>query len=224
MFFNNTKIKEISQEEISDEFLQEFINKKNLGFRVSDSESNKWTAYAVYIGIEKMNLTQFEACSFGYMISLYFSGMGLSCGTDTWFREDEIELKILNRYNDLLSDESLNDHERKKNLFKFICDLYKNHIDKYAYKTETLSFRVSISTKQRFENIEGKSSEKLLNLMNNKINFYYFKDKDDNLKVYLDSNHHNEGEYIGMKRLKISVSPDGNFIISENANIERKDF
>ena len=72
--------------------------------------------------------------------------------------------------------------------------------------------------------MEGKSSEKLLNLMNNKINFYYFKDKNDNLKVYLDSNHHDEGEYMGMKRLKISVSPDGNFIISENANIERKDF
>ncbi|WP_042708038.1 hypothetical protein [Methanobrevibacter wolinii] len=168
MFFDNTKIKEISQEEITDEFLQEFINKKELGFRVSDSESNRWTAYAVYIGIEKMNLTQFESCSFGYMISLYFSGMGLSCGTDTWFREDEIELKLLNRYNDLLSDETLNDHERKKNLFKFICDLYKNHIDKYAYKTETLSFRVSISTKQRFDEIEGNSfNEKLINLLKN---------------------------------------------------------
>ena len=166
MFFDNTKIEEISDEKITDEFLQEFINKKELGFRVSDSESNRWTAYAVYVGIEKMNLTQFEACSFGYMISTFFSGMGLSCGTDTWFREEEIELKILDNYNDLVRDESLNDHERKKNLFNFICDLYQNHIDKYAYKTETLSFRTSISTKWKFENVEGESfNDKLVYLI-----------------------------------------------------------
>ena len=72
----------------------------------------------------------------------------------------------MDKYNDLLSDESLNDHERKKNLFKFICDLYQNHIDKYAYKTETLSFRTSISTKWRFDDVEGDSfNDKLVNLL-----------------------------------------------------------
>ena len=76
MFFSNTKICEIG-EEIPDETLQKFLNKKEIGFRVNDSESNRWTAYAVYIGIEKLGLTQFEACSFGYMISTFFSGMGL---------------------------------------------------------------------------------------------------------------------------------------------------
>ena len=119
MFFQNTKICEIG-EEIPDETLQKFLNKKEIRFRVSDSESNRWTAYAIYIGMNHLHLTQVESCSFGYMISTFFSGMGLSCGTDTWFREEEIELKILDKYNDLVSDESLNDHERKKNLFNFI--------------------------------------------------------------------------------------------------------
>ena len=165
MFFSGTKICEI-RDEIPDETLQKFLNKKEIGFRVTDSESNRWTAYAIYVGMEKLGLTQFEACSFGYMISTFFSGMGLSCGTEAWFREEEIELTILDKYNDLVSDESLNDHERKKNLFYFICDLYKNHIDKYAYKTETLSFRTSISTKWKFENVEGESfNDKLVYLI-----------------------------------------------------------
>ena len=168
MFFSGTKICEIG-EEIPDETLQKFLNKKEIGFRVPDSESNRWTAYAIYVGMEKLALSQFEACSFGYMVSTFYGGMGLSCGTDTWFREEEIELKILDKYNDLLSDETLNDHERKKNLFKFICDLYKNHIDKYAYKTETLSFRTSISTKWRFDDVEGNSfNDKLVNLLRNR--------------------------------------------------------
>lgn len=220
MFFDNTKIEEISDEEINDEFLQEFINKKNLGFRVSDSESNRWTAYAVYVGMDKLCLTQFEACSFGYMVSLFFSGMGLSCGTDTWFREDEIELKILNKYNDLLSEESLNDHERKKNLFYFICDLYKKHIDKYAYKTETLSFRTSISTKLKFDNVEGDSfNDKLLYLMNKKLDLYFYKTKNNDIKIVLEKN--NELPLLGSKTIILRISTDGNLIIQEEKNLER---
>ena len=46
MFFQNTKICEIG-EEIPDETLQKFLNKKEIRFRVSDSESHRWTASAI---------------------------------------------------------------------------------------------------------------------------------------------------------------------------------
>ena len=160
MFFEKEELNIINKK---DEELTGFLKKIDITFPITD-RSSRYCAWAIYEGMNRLDLTQIEACSFGYMVSTFYGGMGLSCGTDAFFREEEIEYKLLDKLNDL-SD--INNIPKKAKLFyQEICDLYAHHIDEYAYKTETLSFRVSLGTKQRFDNVEGESfNDKLVYLI-----------------------------------------------------------
>lgn len=162
MFFEKYNLQLIDK---SDEELTRFLKKMDIQLPITD-RSSRYCAWAIHEGITKLHLTQVESCSFGYMVSTFYGGMGVSCGTDAFFREEEIEYKLLDKLNDL-SD--IKDIKEKAELFyQEICDLYAHHIDKYTYKTETLSFRVSLGTKQRFENVEGESfNDKLVYLIDN---------------------------------------------------------
>ena len=101
------------------------------------------------------------------MVSIFLTGMGVSCGTDMYFREDDIEYHLLGVYDDLKSEID-DEEELAKKMFFEIFNLYKNKIEKYSFKTNHLTFRLSQSDYDRFMNVKGKDKvSKLRTLMRN---------------------------------------------------------
>lgn len=162
MFF-----KEYSPSIIEDytiEELEDFLQQNNIHMNIVDSPT-LWAAFANKYGREH-GLKDHTAASFSCMVSMFIAGMGVSAGTEFYFKEEEIEFKIFDRYNKL--DETVAEEENIKILFFFIFDIYVNEIEKYEKKIKRIDFRVSQSEYEEFMGVEGGSKvDKLRTLLNN---------------------------------------------------------
>ena len=149
---------------LSDEELQQFLNEKEVGLQISDN-STRWCAFAQCYAHEH-NFDVVKATSFSYMVSLFMSGMGISAGTEMYFKEEQLEYDLLDKLNEIKS-EDIPEEEQVKEMFKHIFEVYENNISKYEYATERLSFKLTPSEMEKFQSLEGKNNkEKFKNLLN----------------------------------------------------------
>ncbi len=153
-------LKEASPEivgcKLTDEELQQFLIENGIRFTIVDN-STRWCAFAHYYAFQyKFNMV--KATSFAYMVSLFIGGMGISAGTEMYFKEEKIELFLMDRLNDIKSKKE-SEEDQIVEMFRNIFWLYKRHISEYEYATERLSFKMTPSEMEKFQSIEGKTNK-----------------------------------------------------------------
>ena len=145
---------------VNERNVQRWCDKHHVFIRVDSDLSTYWAGFARMWG-ELNGLSYLEASSFSYMVSKFITGMGVSCGSEMYFREEDIEMRILNMY-DEIKGETDDDEELGRKLFMSIYELYLNDSEKYTFKTNALNFRLSQTDFDRFMNVPGvKKSDKL---------------------------------------------------------------
>ena len=151
---------------LNDGELQEFVKENELGFKIVDN-STRWCAFAQYYAHEH-EFDVVKATSFAYMISLFMSGMGISAGTEMYFKEEQLEYDLIDYMNEIKSKIS-NESEQVQNMFNHIFEVYSNHISDYEYATERLSFKLTPSEMEKFQSIEGKNNKEKFKKLLEKI-------------------------------------------------------
>lgn len=160
MFFEGENINIIDK---TDEELTKFLSDRGLDLKIVD-DSSRYCAWGIYDGYSHYGLTWNEALSMGYMVSLFFAGMGMSCGTDYLYKEESIEYTLIDKLNEL---SYIDDEQKRAEMFyEEICGLYADDLDEYAYHRERINMMVSNDTLERFQEVEGATrNDKLVNLI-----------------------------------------------------------
>lgn len=163
MFWENTYEYTIIDNSISKEDLQEFLRKNNIFLDINDNPT-AWCAFAQYYG-RSNGLNDIESASFSFMISSFMSHMGVSAGTEAYYKEENIELKVISIYEEI-RDKDIPEPDKVKQLFNEIFLLYKNDIEEYAWKNRRLQLRISESDYEKFQQLPGQTTtEKFRNLL-----------------------------------------------------------
>lgn len=153
----------IINENITEPNIQRWCDENGVYIKIIDNPTF-WAGFANFYG-NHHGLSVVESGSFAYIISLCFGGMGVSCETDRYFRESDIEYKVLEMY-DELKDEIGDEEELAINLFYRIFKLYRDDIEKYSFKIHPLNFRLSETDYSRFMEVEGNTkADKLRTLL-----------------------------------------------------------
>lgn len=169
MFFEKDILPNIVTHTTSERTVQNWCDKNGVYINVKSDLSTYWAGFANMYG-QLHGLSHIEAGSFSYMVSMFMTGMGVSCGTDLYFREDDIENRILKICDEI--NEIYDEDKKALKLFYRIFDLYRYEIEKYSFKTNSLNFRLSQSDFDKFMNVDGQTkSDKLRNL----LDMYYNK-------------------------------------------------
>lgn len=162
MFFSTMHSYKIIDNKVTDDNLQKFCKEHDIQF--FDDDAGLWFAFANLYGFEN-GLTEVERLSFGRMVSYFFTEVTISCGTEEFFKEEQIELELLNILKKL-SRSGKSELEVAKEFFFAMFDFYNTKSDLYGIKTETLVVRMPLSMLERFMEVDGGSkSEKLRNLL-----------------------------------------------------------
>lgn len=162
MFFENNRIENIDENVDYDE-LKKFAIDRGMPYYEEDVAS-QWNAYAQHYG-SKHGLTYSEQLSFGYMCSSLFGGMGYSCSTEMYYKEEEIFDDAINSLSKLQGS-GISEEEVMKKLFSHIFKIYSEKIEEYSFKTEKLNMKISLSMMEHLDHVPGKTkSEKFRTLM-----------------------------------------------------------
>ena len=162
VFFENKDLENIDENVNYDE-LEQYAKERALPY-YRDDTATIWNIYAQKYA-EERGMTHSCRLSFGYIVSSIFGGMGVSCSTAYYFKEEEILDECISTLNELRESE-LSEKEVMKELFNFIFIRYDEKIESYCYKTEKLNLKISLPMMERFNQIEGGSNaEKFRNLM-----------------------------------------------------------
>ena len=152
---------EVFGEEISDEEYRGFA--KGIDVQYQNTMNDKWFIYCLMYCFDN-GMDIYRANSFGHIVTLFVTGLGHSCGTDCFFKEEQIEYFGIDLINNIDSNKS--DIERINFFFLEMFDLYDTLIEEYSIKNQRLQIRCSISMLEEFNNIDGAtSSEKLSKLL-----------------------------------------------------------
>lgn len=155
-----------SPNEIFDETISEDMYmgmSKGYGIPYVSSLTDKWFIYSINHCLDK-GFDVYRANSFAHIISLFITGMGRSCGTDAYFKEEEIEFFALDLFNGY--DDSLKEKDKIRMFFNDMFVLYEEHIESYTIKNQRLQIRCSILLLEQFNNVDGNTAnEKLENLL-----------------------------------------------------------
>ncbi|AMK16283.1 hypothetical protein [Methanobrevibacter olleyae] len=162
MFFKNKELENIDSS-INYEELEEYAKERGIPY-YNEDVSSLWNVYAQKYGYEH-GLTHSEQLSFGYMCSSIFGGMGYSCSTEVYYKEEEIFDKCMDALSEL-NHSGLSEKEVMKELFDYIFILYHDKIEDYTFKTEKLNIKTSLSMMEHLENVPGENkSEKFREVM-----------------------------------------------------------
>lgn len=163
MFWKNKYEYSIIDDEITDKDLQEFIKENNIFLDIVDN-STRWCAFAQHYG-HKHGLSSVHATSFSYMVSLFMTGMGISASTEIYFKEEKIELDLVDEYNSI-NEEEIPEKEKVIKMFDSIFKLYSEEISEYEYATERVSLKLTPSQMEKFLSLEGENNkQKFINLL-----------------------------------------------------------
>ena len=159
---------EVFGEEITDEEYKGFAKGVNVPF--DGTLNSKWFIYCLMYSFDN-GLDIYRANSFGHIVTMFITGMGHSCGTEIFFKEEQIEyfaLDLINAINDDLSDV-----EKINHFFLNLFNLYSVLIEDYTIKNQRLQIRCSINMLTEFNNIDGATnSDKLGNLLKTYRRYY----------------------------------------------------
>lgn len=182
MFWEKEYDYTIIDKSINDKFLKDFLKENGIFLDINDNPS-RWCAFSQYYG-RTNGLNAIESASFSFMISNFMSYMGVSAGTEAYYKEETIEFKILEMYNNIKNEECCEEDKVKK-LFNKIFLFYRNNIEEYEWKNRRLQLRISESDYIKFQQIPGKTlTDKFRKLLkveeeNNLLKIYKFCPKID---------------------------------------------
>ena len=163
MFWEKEYTYEIIDDTISISELQEFLRNNSIFLDIIDN-STAWCAFAQYYG-RTNGLNDIESASFSFIISTFMSPMGVSAGTEVYYKEENIELKVIDIYTKL-QEQDINEEDKVKQLFNEIFLLYRNDIEEYSWKNRRLQLRISESDYEKFHQLPGKTiTDKFRNLL-----------------------------------------------------------
>ena len=145
---------EIIDSSVNYDELESFAVKRGIPY-FNEDISSKWNAYA-QLYASQHNLSFSEQLSFGYIVSDVFGGMGQSCSTGSYFKEEEILDQVVKEFN-RLGETNQSDEVIMKELFEFIFQLYSKDIEKYTFKTEKLNFKLSLPMMEHFLEVDGET-------------------------------------------------------------------
>lgn len=168
IFFKKEYTPNIIMDSVNEKIVQRWCDSHNVMINVDSDLSTYWTGFSNMYG-QLNGLSYIEAGSFGYMVSTFLTGRGVSCGTDLYFREEDIEYHLLGVL-DQLRKEFDDEEEIAKELFSAIFDLYRNDVEKYSFKIHHLTFRLSQSDYDRFMCVDGKDKVSKLRTL---VRVYY---------------------------------------------------
>lgn len=144
--------------------IQRWCDNHNIHLNVGADISTFWAGFANWYG-QTNGLSFVEAGSFSYMVSIFMTGMGVSCGTEMYFREDNIEYRLIDTF-EKMKEEFDDEEELAIKFFFVIFDLYDSEIEKYSFKTNHLTFRLSQTDYDNFMGVDGKTKvDKLRTLL-----------------------------------------------------------
>jgi len=176
MFWKNEYDYSIINESVTDEILNEFLKENGISLQIVDN-STRWCAFAQCYAHEH-SFDVVKATSFAYMVSLFMTGMGISAGTEMYFKEEQLEYDLLEKLNEIKSNES-SEEIQVKEMFKCIFLTYQRDISKYEYSTERLSLRLTPSEMEKFQHVNGKNNkEKFKRLLNEDKKMFSVKDSE----------------------------------------------
>lgn len=163
MFWNGVYEYTIIDDSVSENDLKEFL-KENMIFLEIVDNSTRWCAFAHYYG-HKHGLSSVHATSFSYMVSLFMTGMGISASTEIYFKEEKIELDLVDEYNSI-NEEEIPEKEKVIKMFDTIFKLYSEEISEYEYATERVSLKLTPSQMEKFLSLDGENNkQKFINLL-----------------------------------------------------------
>lgn len=163
MFLKKNFSFDIIDSSVSVEDLESFCHENDIQLQFH-TDSEIWCAFAQYYG-RKHGLDVIASTSFSYIISALFTGLGVSAGTEIYFRENDISFDSIDYLNTLRTEETDEETIAKK-LFQYIFDIYHHKIWQYEFKDEKICIRVGESTLAKIMDADGKNkSEKIMNLI-----------------------------------------------------------
>ena len=149
---------------ISDEYLRIVLERNNIELSIVDNPT-EWCAFAHYYGL-KNGFNSIHCASFAYMVSMFLGGIGINSGTDAYIKEETIEKELLNTYNEINKQDTIEETKVLK-MFDAIVDLYTNRIHLFEYCSEWISFKATPTERELFKKVPGKTTrEKFQHLMN----------------------------------------------------------
>ena len=153
----------IIDDTVSTEYLRIVLARNNIELSIVDNPT-EWCAFAHYYG-HKHGLSSVHATSFSYMVSLFMTGMGISASTEIYFKEEKIELDLVDEYNSI-NEEEIPEKEKVIKMFDSIFKLYSEEISEYEYATERVSLKLTPSQMEKFLSLEGENNkQKFINLL-----------------------------------------------------------
>ena len=154
----------IIDDTVSTEYLRIVLERNNIELSIVDNPT-EWCAFAHSYGL-KHGFNPIHSASFAYMVSLFLGGMGISAGTDAYIKEETVEKELLNTYNEINKQDTIEETKVLK-MFDAIVDLYTNRIHLFEYCSEWISFKVTPTERELFRKLPGKTArEKFHHLMN----------------------------------------------------------
>ena len=171
MFFNEEFEYTVIDSTVTVKDLESWCNENGVGIQMH-TNAERWCAFTQYYCREN-HLDVVSSASMGYVVSSLFGGLGVSCNTEMYIREEELVFDAIEHLNKLREDCD-DELTIAKQLFSFIFNLYCYHIHQYEYKDHQINFRVGEASMLRFDEIGGDTkSEKFMNLIQ-----YYFMTRD----------------------------------------------
>lgn len=163
MFFKKTINYKII-ENIEVKQLQQFCQENSIYININDN-STEWASFANYYA-RKHNFNPFKAGSFSYIISMFLSPMGVSCRTEIYYREENIEMMFLKELEELFekySDETI----IAKTLFYKIFEFYNSEdFEDYCYKKQRVDVKLSVDMYFELDDVAGDNiSDKIRTLI-----------------------------------------------------------
>lgn len=169
MLFEKKEVNEIYNVEL--EKLEDYAKKNGIPF-YKEEISSHWNTFAHY---RANNIGLCDICcrSFGGLISAMIGGLGYSCGTDIFIREEELENNCIDLYNQIQKEE-YSEEDKIRIFFEKVLLIYSEEIEEYTYKNRKVSVMMSEVMFQSFNEIEGKTkSDKFRTLID-----FYLKNRD----------------------------------------------
>ena len=166
MFWSKEYNYQIIDDNVTDEILKECLKENGINLDLVDN-STRWCAFAQYYALNH-GFGIVKSTSFSYMISLFMTGMGVSAGTEIYFKEDQLELDLVDSLN-LIKSETSDEEEQAKSMFFKIFKVYDEDIVRYEFATQSLSLKLTPSEMEKFQSVEGQTNKDkfkyLLNLI-----------------------------------------------------------
>ena len=150
--------------DITLEELQEALPKQGAVFKVSDSLTNEWAAFGFYIA-NKNDLNEIYKASLANITAQFMTGMGFSAGTEAYLKEETIENKVIDKYNELQSNDD-SEVEKIKKLIEYLINLYGDNGVEYEKAVFRVNAYLTFTEYEDFKSVEGASNrERIVNLM-----------------------------------------------------------